>query len=120
VAEFGGRGNVAQIVAAVLRVVPGAENPWFFPSVGEYATLLERNGLETRKAWLFDRSTALEGTMQEWLEVFGGPLLAGVPEGRRSSVRDAVADVLRPALLKDGQWWADYRRLRIVACKVVT
>jgi hypothetical protein len=28
-----------------------------------------------------------------------------------------VEDVLRPELFRDGQWWADYRRLRFAAWK---
>src|ERR1700678_622991 len=47
VAEFGGKGNVAVIVAALRNALEqmglgAVEAPWFFPSVGEYAPLLER------------------------------------------------------------------------------
>jgi trans-aconitate methyltransferase len=118
VAEFGGKGNVSQLVAAAKQTIPGAENPWFFPSVAEYSSLLERHGLETRQAALFDRLTPLEGSMQEWFEMFGGPLLASVPKERRQSVLDAMAEVLKPTLFREGQWWADYRRLRVVAVAI--
>jgi trans-aconitate methyltransferase len=115
VAEFGGKGNVVKLVAAIQQVVPEAVNPWYFPSIGEYAALLERHGLEPQSATLFDRLTQLEGSIQEWFEVFGDPLLASVPRERRRAVLDQVAELLRPALFRDGNWWADYRRLRIVA-----
>src|SRR5204862_8105531 len=73
VAEFGGRGNVAAVVAAVRAAVeqlglrlPGP--PWYFPGVAEYATLLEAAGLEVRLAALFDRPTPLEGAggLRDW------------------------------------------------------
>jgi hypothetical protein len=64
VAEFGGRGNIASVTAA-LRAVLGPladeQSPWYYPSIGEYAPLLERYGLEVREASLFDRPTPLEG-----------------------------------------------------------
>jgi trans-aconitate methyltransferase len=120
VAEFGGRGNVAQLLAAVRQVVPEAVSPWYFPSIGEYSALLERHHLEPRYAALFDRPTALEGSIQDWFEIFGGPLLASVPADRRRAVLDPVAELLRPALFRDGQWWVDYRRLRVAAFRIAS
>lgn len=127
VAEFGGRGNVAQILAAVSKAVSaalgrdaGEVNPWYYPSVGEYATLLERAGLEVRYAVLFDRPTPLEEGKQgmaNWLRMFGAPCFAVVAEAAREHVLNETVERARPALWKDGQWTADYRRLRIVAVK---
>jgi trans-aconitate methyltransferase len=117
VAEFGGKGNIVQLLAGIRQVVPEALNPWYFPSIGEYAALLERNGLEPRYASLFERPTKLEGSIQEWFEMFGEPLLATVPRHRRRDVLDRVATVLRPDLHRDGHWWADYRRIRVMAVK---
>src|SRR5712692_6879756 len=59
VAEFGGQGNIARITAAVqgvvweqLRIKVG--HRWYFPSVGEYASLLEQHGFEVNDSALFD------------------------------------------------------------------
>jgi trans-aconitate 2-methyltransferase len=38
------------------------------------------------------------------------------PESRETFLR-RVEDLLRPELFRDGQWWADYRRLRFAAWK---
>jgi trans-aconitate methyltransferase len=122
VAELGGVGNVAAIVAAVREVAADhgytVTNPWYFPSVGEYATRLESHGLETREATLFDRPTELndgpEG-LRKWLEMFGDSLLAPIPDDDRSAVTKAVEKRLRPDHYRDGSWIADYRRLRVVA-----
>src|SRR5437588_184692 len=77
VAEFGGRGNVQRILAAMqngLLCLHGRHivSPWYFPSVAEYATVLERHGLEVRSVLLFDRPTPLEGEhgMRHWVDMF--------------------------------------------------
>jgi ubiquinone/menaquinone biosynthesis C-methylase UbiE len=65
VVEFGGKGNLRTIVRAVNKVLSmhGKEindsNPWYFPSMGEYTSLLERHGIEVTDAILFDRPTTL-------------------------------------------------------------
>jgi SAM-dependent methyltransferase len=104
VAEFGGKGNIATIIAAV------GSNPWYFPGIGEYAALLEAHGLEVTSAMLFERPTKLEGEdgLRQWLEMFFHPALT--PDEVERVVRE-----LRPRLNRDGAWFADYRRLRIVA-----
>ncbi|ELZ02181.1 class I SAM-dependent methyltransferase [Natrialba aegyptia] len=124
VAELGGTGNVAAIVDAVRTEATergyDVQSPWYFPSIGEYASKLESHGFETHYATLFDRPTELEnGTdgLAEWLGMFGDSLLSAIPAEERSSVISAVEDRLREDYLQDGTWTADYRRLRIVAVK---
>ena len=54
------------------------------------------------------------------LETFAGPLLASLPESKRPAARDATVELLRPALCDDeGNWTADYVRLRFAARKPV-
>jgi trans-aconitate methyltransferase len=124
VAEFGGKRNVAAIAAALegagraLGAEP-PESPWYFPSVAEYAGLLERGGLEVTYAALFDRPTALEGEqgLRRWVEMFATALVNAVPAGRREEFLQSVEERLRPALYRGGTWYADYRRLRVVATR---
>ena len=95
-------------------------SPWYFPSLAEYAGVLERVGLEVTFALLFDRPTPLEGGetgLWAWAEMFGGHYLARVPAGRREEYLRRVEDEVRPALFRDGRWTADYRRLRVVAVR---
>ncbi|WP_232702058.1 class I SAM-dependent methyltransferase [Halobacterium wangiae] len=124
VAELGGTGNVSAIVDAVFAELErrGYErsHPWYFPSVGEYASLLETHGFEVRYAVLFDRPTELddgEDGLAAWLEMFGDSLLAPVPASELDDVVAAVEDELRAEYFADGAWTADYRRLRFVAVK---
>ncbi|MEM6253351.1 MAG: methyltransferase domain-containing protein [Cyanobacteria bacterium P01_D01_bin.156] len=121
VTEFGGKGNVQKIVNAVETVRQQRDlSPWYFPSIGEYTQLLEQHGLEVVFAALVDRSTLLnEGTqgLVNWLKMFGDALLAELSMHERDIVLKDVEDLLRPQLYDGRQWYADYRRLRIVAVK---
>jgi hypothetical protein len=120
VAEFGGKGNIAVILNALNAAFGDAADercPWWFPSIGEYASMLERHGLEVRQASLFDRPTPIEGErgMEDWLEMFCGSYLRGLDaKGAKEKVHDVV-EHLRPKLYREGVWTLDYRRLRVVA-----
>jgi trans-aconitate methyltransferase len=125
VAEFGGRGNVKALIAAMRsaadRVGVRREGPlWFFPGVAEYAAMLEANGLEVTFAALFERRTALEGEggLRDWVRMFAGEVLDAVPPERREEFLRAVEEAARPTLSGEGGWFADYRRLRVVAVRV--
>jgi len=124
VGEFGGQGNVAAIVEAVATELASrgyaVENPWYFPSVGTFASALERHGFEVRRAELFDRPTVLDGGddgLRSWLAMFGESLLAPVEDEERAAVLSAVEERLRPQQYREGNWIADYRRLRFVAIR---
>jgi trans-aconitate methyltransferase len=124
VAEFGGKGNVARLLAAAesawKRLRPGTpfDTPWFYPGVAEYAGLLERHGLEVTYALLFDRPTPLEAGergLRTWLEMFGDRITEKLPVEERERLVEEIERQARGKLFKDGQWVMDYRRLRIVA-----
>ena len=123
VAEFGGSGNTRSILNA-LRAVLGSEAdarcPWYYPSIGEYASVLERHGLQVRRAELFDRPTPLEGEtgMEDWLLMFCGIFFAGLPSDQVTARMREVVRLLRPERYSDGVWSVDYRRLRVLAFKI--
>jgi trans-aconitate methyltransferase len=126
VAELGGKGNIQTIERAIERVLksylPGGLPPkrTFFPSVGEYASLLESHGFEIRMMRLFDRPTKLEGPngMENWLRQFASYYFEAIPADRQEEALAAVVNELRPELFGVEGWFADYRRLRIQAIKV--
>jgi trans-aconitate methyltransferase len=127
VAEFGGKGNIRAMVAAFDQAMmelgaakPGEVRPWYYPSVGEYATLAERAGFEVRFITLFDRPTKLSdgpAGLRNWITMFSGDYLAKAGAARQEEFFRTVEDLLRPKFFRDGDWWADYRRLRLVAFK---
>lgn len=122
VLEMGAKGNIARIAAALASVMEEAglpaRNPWFYPAAGQYATLLEEAGFEVEALWTFDRWTQLEHPekgLREWLEMFTGRLFEGVSAKDRQGMIAHIESRLRDTLWRDGHWWADYKRLRVVA-----
>ena len=117
VMEMGGRGNLRHLLEAVYQALrslgianPEKLSPWSFPSIGEYAPLLESQGLEVDFAVLFDRATILEGGdrgLKLWLEMFGRfAVEAAAPEQRKefSQPGRKVCHARAAA-----QWDVDYR-----------
>jgi len=127
VAEFGGRGNVGAIVAGLCEALDEAGypenktlNPWYFPGIVEYGTLLENRGFQLRMAQLFDRPTPLDdgrNGLRNWLEMFAGQFFQSIPTAEKRAIINRVETQLSPQLYRHGTWIADYRRLRIVAVK---
>ena len=127
VAEFGGRGNIAKLHTAICRAVVGAgyrvsEEATFryYPTIGEYATLLESRGFWLTHASHFDRLTPLEGGedgLRNWMAVFGDGFLANVPPDERGRIASSVEAALRSDLYRDGVRHADYKRIRVRAIK---
>ena len=120
VAEFGGKGNITEILAA-LRAVFGAaveeKCPWRFRGIGEYAALLESHGLEVQQASLFDRPTPIEGErgMEDWIEMFCGSYFKQLSANEAKQKVHELVEYLRPKLYHQAVWTLDYRRLRVVA-----
>jgi trans-aconitate methyltransferase len=126
VAEFGGHGNVALVGDALHQAwaishLPGSlPNPWYYPRLGEYASLLEKHGLEVTYGLLFERPTPLEegeNGLRNWLTMFGGAIFTTLTEHERDQMIAETVRQARPGLFHDGRWVLDYRRLRVVAKK---
>lgn len=126
VAEFGGKGNIKAIISAVDNALqafgyqPIASSFWYFPSIGEYGTLLEKQGLQLVSATLFERSTPLEDGehgMQNWLKMFANSFFQAIPESQQKSITTEIEKQLRPKLYQNSTWFADYKRIRVVAIK---
>ncbi|MDF3070502.1 MAG: tam, partial [Polyangiaceae bacterium] len=124
VAEFGGARNVQTVRDALgaeltERGVRELRAPdWYFPTVGQYARVLEDAGLFVESACWFERPTRLEGErgLADWLELFCLPLLRALGT-ERDAVVAGTERRCRDALYQGGAWWLDYARLRVAARK---
>jgi len=126
VAEFGGKGNVNTIMKGITGVlaehgISAAErNPWYFPSIGEYCSLLEQQGFHVTYAVHFDHPPLLEGGesgLKHWLHMFCDDFFQTTTAIERETMMDQIAEKLKPVLYQNGTWFADYRRIRIRAVK---
>lgn len=125
VGEFGGHGNVAAIVTAMIAAANKRDMdtslafPWYFPTPDAYRKLLEDAGFAIDRMDHFARPTPLPTGIKAWLGVFRQPFFDQFGE-ERDQVFDEVAASLETSLkLPDGTWIADYVRLRFDAHLVV-
>jgi trans-aconitate methyltransferase len=124
VAEMGGHGCVAKIVAALTAglarrgIDVAGYNPWFFPTAEDYRLRLERHGFTVDSIQLFPRPTPLPGDVVGWLETFAETFTVALPASERPAFLAEVRDALRSELADaDGKWTADYVRLRFAATR---
>ena len=123
VAEMGGHGNVAAIHVALTAVLDRYGFAWaeegvnYYPTPDAYTRRLERHGFRVERMALIPRPTPLESSgMAGWLQMFRRGVLDKLPAELRDRVVDECCSLLAPALRdEDGNWVADYVRLRFVA-----
>ncbi|HWH71149.1 MAG TPA: methyltransferase domain-containing protein [Candidatus Sulfotelmatobacter sp.] len=125
VAEFAGKGNVATLTGAMEEALKAhgyawaGRNPWYFPTIGEYATLLEQTGFRVTLVQHYDRLTPLKADagVRAWLDGFAGHFFPDVTPADKASIYSAVEAQVKPHLHREGQWMVDTSRLRVVAIK---
>ena len=127
VLEMGGKDNVEGIVSATRAVLSrygyhdqAAREVWYFPSLGQYAELLESQGFRITYASHYDRETPLQDSkngIKDWLGMFGENFFRQIPREDLEPILEDIQTRLRPSHFREGCWWADYKRLRIVAIK---
>ena len=127
VLEFGGKGNVRIILDAVDKILRESGFPekakiknWYFPSISEYTNLLEKNGFEVELARLYERPTELtdsENGIKEWLLMFGTVIFKDLSAEDKSQIIDKVQNEVKGRCFINGKWFADYKRIQILATK---
>lgn len=127
VVEFGGKENVKNIFRAVRLCLEeagyykNAKIPyWYNPSIGEYTTLLELYGFQVSTALYFERPTQLfdpVSGMKDWIEMFFPNFFVGISIDEKDQIIAQSVEILKATNFQNGNWYADYRRLRVVAFK---
>ncbi|WP_433923521.1 class I SAM-dependent methyltransferase [Paenibacillus taichungensis] len=125
VAEFAGSGNIAILITAMKQALEehgytwAGRNPWYHPTLGEYANLLEQNGFRVTFAQHFDKPAPLKGEegLRNWLNSFADYFFKDVSSADLESIYQAILTEVKPHLEREGQWFLDTTRLRIVAIK---
>lgn len=123
VAEMGGHGNIAAIRVALMAILTRhgfsdrEDGVNYYPTPECYSQRLKGHGFHVQQIALVPRPTPLpESGMCAWLRTFRRGVLDGLPEDVREIVVEETAELLAPALRdEDGNWIADYVRLRFIA-----
>lgn len=126
VAEFGGKGNVQTIANEIIKQIENsgtnfnrANYPWYYPSIGEYTTLMEKAGFRVTLAQHIDRPTTLEDKdgLKNWMEMFATSFFKGIPVEQKDKILEKVEENLKDILWKEDKWIADYKRIRVIGIK---
>jgi len=124
VAEMGGHGNIAAIRTALqaaltpFHINAEVTAASFFPSPKIYLRLLKTAGFTVRSIELIPRPTSLPNGMESWLNTFRNGVLDHLNPVDRATALTNTIDLLEPVLCDaDGNWTADYVRLRFHAVK---
>ncbi len=127
VAEMGGKGNVGLMISTLRKILlqhgyqkQSKMEYLFFPSVGEYTPMLEKAGLKVIYAALFDRETLLQDQaegVKKWIDMFASDFFIGVKEASQQEILEELTEQLEPFYQREGEWYADYKRLRFIAIK---
>lgn len=95
-------------------------HPFYFPTIGEYASRLESAGFRVIYAILFDRMTELKGEngLKDWIHMFvKTPFSVVKSKAEQEVMIDAAVKRLQEKLYRNGKWYSDYVRLRMKAVK---
>jgi trans-aconitate methyltransferase len=125
VAELGGHGNIAAIRVAFIAALErngfaGREDDVnYYPTPDAYSRRLERQGFKVERMALIPRPTPLgAGGMAEWLRTFRSGVLDSLPAQLQDVVVQDTTKLLASALRdEEGNWTADYVRLRFIALR---
>ncbi|SER57787.1 Ubiquinone/menaquinone biosynthesis C-methylase UbiE [Gracilibacillus ureilyticus] len=123
VAEFGGKGNIHLIADQLKKQFNISEDselfPWYFPTIGEYSSLMENAGFRVVFAQHFDRPTPLEGEdgLRKWIEMFASHLFNQTSEKEKDQILVNIESNLKEQMYIDGKWIADYKRIRVIGIK---
>jgi trans-aconitate methyltransferase len=124
VAEMGGHCNIAAIRTALqatlapFHIDAEATSASFFPSPALYSRLLETAGFTVQSIALVPRPTPLPTGMESWLNTFRNGVLNHLSAVDRATALANTIALLEPILRDaDGNWTADYVRLRFHATK---
>lgn len=127
VLEMGGKKNVEKIIDVLKATLvkygfrdQAAVDQWYFPSLSEYTGLLEKKGFRVTYAAHFNRETELKNTahgIKDWIKMFGTNYLQNIDNSTLEVILTDVENALRNTHFRAGKWYADYKRLRVVAVK---
>jgi trans-aconitate methyltransferase len=131
VAEMGGQGNIAAIRTALQAVLAQygidteAHAASYYPAPAVYYRMLKTAGFAVESIKLIPRPTPLPAgpdgasPMATWLNTFRNGVHDQLPSADRNRAIERMVALLKPMLCDtDGNWLADYVRLRFYATKL--
>jgi len=125
VCEFGGKGCAETVHSCLEKnfIKRGLKYPrvFYFPTIGEYAPIVEKYGFKVEYAALFDRPTVQKGQdgCADWIRMFVKTPFENMEEKLKEEIINETSEELKDVLFVNGKWIIDYVRIRIKAKKIV-
>lgn len=124
VCEFGGFG-CAETVHGMLEqcfAERGLRYPrvFYFPTIGQYAPMLEMAGFKVEYASLFDRPTPQtdrEDGLSNWIRMFVKKPFEGMEDALKEEIISETVSRLKSRLYKENGWIVDYVRIQFRASR---
>ena len=72
-------------------------------------------------AQLYDRPTVLTDSkngIKDWIRMFGSAYFVNIPVEEKNIILEEIQNDLREKCFIDDKWYADYRRIRVMARKI--
>ncbi len=121
--EFGGKGCAERVHSKLDKIFSQHgliyTNGFYFPTIGEYAPLMEQAGFKVTYAVLFDRPTPQKGEngLEEWIRMFDKKPFEGLDKDMADEIIAEAVDELKGEMYSDGIWYVDYVRIRMRAVR---
>jgi trans-aconitate 2-methyltransferase len=124
VAELRGKQNAQAVTDALERALgayvpePRSRNPWFYPTLGEYACLVEQAGFTVYSADWDQVEVPLSGGEQGlryWLLTYAHAYLVGLSDADRDTMIGQVESQLRAEHYHGNRWVIELHPLRLTA-----
>ena len=122
VCEFGGEGNAYHLVSAMEEVFANYpdfgvfDNPWYFPSVEAYKSLLESEGFDVEYIEIIPRPTPMDD-ISNWLDIFSNGVTSNLTQEQFEVFKKESTKILKTKIYSEEGWMLDYKRLRVKALK---
>lgn len=123
VCEFGGFGCAETVHSALEQSFSrrGLEyqRVFYFPTIGQYAPMLEKTGFKIEYAALFDRPTPQNGPdgLANWIRMFVKKPFEGMEEALKEEILSDTVSGLKKQLYLNGSWIVDYVRIQFRAVR---
>ncbi len=123
VCEFGGAGCAEHVHRTLeqcfLEYGFEYKRVFYFPTIGQYAPMLEQAGFRIEYAALFDRPTVQRGAngLADWIKMFVQKPFEGIDKNIQNEIIYETVNRLKNVLYINKEWIVDYVRIRFRAVK---
>ncbi|MFS3930297.1 class I SAM-dependent methyltransferase [Priestia flexa] len=127
VTEFNGKNHLYPVFNEVMRqlavfniISSDFSLPFYFPSIGEYTSLLEQHEFHVQSAIYFTHPLVLqhEDGLRNWLDTHASSLFKNITAETKQIIFNRVEDRLQETFFKHDEWYLPAASIRVQAVKI--